>query len=98
MGKKIVLIVVQITRKRKGHKTTERDTDVQHVAGSFRIIPADTGSIKSFGVNINLPYLFTCQKYVDLGIPNMTNSLDGCFAYLKEFGEGPPRVKKKPQN
>lgn len=36
-------------------------------------------------LRLNLPYLFTYQKYVDLGIPNTTNSLDGCFAYLKEL-------------
>lgn len=34
---------------------------------------------------INLPYLFTYQKYTELNIPNTTNSLDGCFAYLKEL-------------
>jgi hypothetical protein len=33
----------------------------------------------------NLPYLFTYQKHPDLNIPNTTNSLDGCFAYLKEL-------------
>jgi hypothetical protein len=33
----------------------------------------------------NLPYLFTYQKYPQLNIPNTTNSLDGCFAYLKEL-------------
>ena len=33
----------------------------------------------------NLPYLFTYQKYLELNIPNTTNSLDGCFAYLKEL-------------
>jgi hypothetical protein len=33
----------------------------------------------------NLPYLFTYQKYPELKIPNTTNSLDGCFAYLKEL-------------
>jgi hypothetical protein len=43
MGKKTVPIVVQITPKRKGHKTTEIDIDVEHVAGNSRIIPADTG-------------------------------------------------------
>ena len=36
-------------------------------------------------LKINLPYLFTYQKYPDLNIPNTTNSLDGCFAYLKEL-------------
>jgi hypothetical protein len=34
---------------------------------------------------INLPYLFTYKKYPELNIPNTTNSLDGCFAYLKEL-------------
>ncbi len=34
---------------------------------------------------INLPFLFTYQKYPELNIPNTTNSLDGCFAYLKEL-------------
>lgn len=36
-------------------------------------------------LKINLPYLFTYQKYTELNIPNTTNSLDGCFAYLKEL-------------
>jgi hypothetical protein len=36
-------------------------------------------------LKINLPYLFTYQKYLKLNIPNTTNSLDGCFAYLKEL-------------
>jgi hypothetical protein len=36
-------------------------------------------------LRLNLPYLFTYQKYPDLNIPNTTNSLDGCFAYLKEL-------------
>jgi hypothetical protein len=34
---------------------------------------------------MNLPYLFTYQKYPELNIPNTTNSLDGCFAYLKDL-------------
>jgi len=33
----------------------------------------------------NLPYLYTYQRYPELDIPNTTNSLDGCFAYLKEL-------------
>lgn len=33
----------------------------------------------------NLPYLFTCQKYPDLHIPNTTNSLDGTFSHLKDL-------------
>jgi hypothetical protein len=33
----------------------------------------------------NLPCLFIYQKYPQLNIPNTTNSLDGCFAYLKEL-------------
>jgi hypothetical protein len=36
-------------------------------------------------LKINLPYLFTYQKYSELNIPNTTNFLDGCFAYLKEL-------------
>lgn len=36
-------------------------------------------------LKVNLPYLFTYQKYPELNIPNTTNSLDGCFAYLKEL-------------
>jgi len=36
-------------------------------------------------LKINLPYLFTYQRYPHLNIPNTTNSLDGCFAYLKEL-------------
>jgi hypothetical protein len=36
-------------------------------------------------LKINLPYLFTYQKYPELNIPNTTNALDGCFAYLKEL-------------
>jgi hypothetical protein len=36
-------------------------------------------------LKINLPYLFTYQKHPYLNIPNTTNSLDGCFAYLKEL-------------
>jgi len=31
----------------------------------------------------NLPYLFTYQKYLNLNIPNTTNSLDGYFNSLK---------------
>ncbi len=36
-------------------------------------------------LRLNLPYLFTYLKYPELDIPNTTNSLDGCFAYLKEL-------------
>ncbi|MCX5807730.1 MAG: hypothetical protein NT010_16945, partial [Proteobacteria bacterium] len=36
-------------------------------------------------LRLNLPYLFTYQKHPELKIPNTTNSLDGCFAYLKEL-------------
>jgi hypothetical protein len=36
-------------------------------------------------LRMNLPYLFTYQKYPKLNIPNTTNSLDGCFSYLKEL-------------
>lgn len=33
----------------------------------------------------NLPYLFTCQKYPELKIPNTTNSIDGYFSKLKQL-------------
>jgi hypothetical protein len=36
-------------------------------------------------LRLNLPYLFTYEKYPELNIPNTTNSLNGCFAYLKEL-------------
>lgn len=36
-------------------------------------------------LNINLPYLFTYQKYPELHIPNTTNSLDGSFSHLKQL-------------
>ncbi|MGD9577531.1 MAG: hypothetical protein AB7Y74_04705 [Syntrophorhabdus sp.] len=36
-------------------------------------------------LRINLPYLFTYQKYPELAIPNTTNALDGTFAHLKEL-------------
>lgn len=36
-------------------------------------------------LRLNLSYLFTYQKHPQLKIPNTTNSLDGCFAYLKEL-------------
>jgi hypothetical protein len=36
-------------------------------------------------LRLNLPCLFTYEKYPELNIPNTTNSLDGCFAYLKEL-------------
>lgn len=36
-------------------------------------------------LKVNLPYLFTYEKYPELNMPNTTNSLDGCFAYLKEL-------------
>lgn len=31
----------------------------------------------------NLPFLFTYQRYPELGIPTTTNSLDGSFSHLK---------------
>ena len=34
---------------------------------------------------INLPYLYTFQKYPELNIPNTTNSLDGYFNRLKSL-------------
>lgn len=37
-----------------------------------------------FSLRTNLPYLFTCEKYIKLGIPNTTNSIEGFFSHLKE--------------
>jgi hypothetical protein len=38
-------------------------------------------------LKMNLPYLFTYQKHPDLNpdVIGTTNSLDGCFAYLKDL-------------
>lgn len=33
----------------------------------------------------NLPYLFSYQRYPELGIPNTTNGLEGSFTHLKEL-------------
>lgn len=43
------------------------------------------GKVRSAYLSLkrNLPYLFTCQKYPKLEIPNTTNSLDGMFTQLK---------------
>lgn len=49
-------------------------------------------------LKINLPYLFTYQRYPKLHIPNTTNSLDGSFAHLKELTKihrGLNRVMKR---
>lgn len=35
-------------------------------------------------LKMNLPYLFTYQRYPQLHIPNTTNSLDGSFSHLKD--------------
>jgi hypothetical protein len=37
------------------------------------------------GLRRNLPYLFTCQKFSELNIPNTTNSLDGFWSRLKNL-------------
>ena len=42
----------------------------------------------------NLPFLFTYERYPELNIPNTTNSLDGCFAYLKELVRVHRGIKK----
>lgn len=36
-------------------------------------------------LKVNLPYLYTYQKYPELNIPNTTNSLDGYFNRLKSL-------------
>lgn len=33
----------------------------------------------------NLPYLFTYQRHPRLGIPNTTNSLDGCITHIRKM-------------
>jgi hypothetical protein len=48
-------------------------------------------------LRLNLPYLFTYEKYPELNIPNTTNSFDGCFAYLKQLVRVHRGVKKKSQ-
>lgn len=45
-------------------------------------------------LKINLPYLFTYQRYPELNIPNTTNSLDGSFAHLKELVKIHRGIKK----
>lgn len=36
-------------------------------------------------LNTNLPYLFSCQRYPELHIPNTNNSLEGSFSRLKKL-------------
>lgn len=64
------------------HFLTERTTDPSN-GKWFYTHKRLRSAYRSF--KINLPYLFTYQKYTELNIPNTTNSLDGCFAYLKEL-------------
>ena len=45
-------------------------------------------------LRLNLSYLFTYEKHHDLKIPNNTNFLDGCFAYLKELTRVHRRSKR----
>jgi hypothetical protein len=44
------------------------------------------GNVRSAyrSVKTNLPYLFTYLKYLELNMPNTTNSLDGSFSALKK--------------
>jgi hypothetical protein len=37
-----------------------------------------------FSLKRNLPHLFTYQKYLNLNIPNTTNTIDGSFASVKK--------------
>lgn len=60
----------------------ERTTD--HVTGKWHYTHKRLRSAYR-SLKANLPYLFTYQKYPHLNILNTTNSLDGCFAYLKEL-------------
>lgn len=61
----------------------ERTTDLLTGRRWFYTHKRLRSAYRSF--KVNLPYLFTYQKYPELNIPNTTNSLDGCFAYLKEL-------------
>ena len=36
-----------------------------------------------FSIMRNLPYLFTCERYPELNIPNTTNCLEGTFSHTK---------------
>jgi len=45
-------------------------------------------------LKVNLPYLFTYQKYPDLYIPITTNSLDGIFSLLKMMLGLHPRMRE----
>jgi hypothetical protein len=36
-------------------------------------------------LNMNLPYLFSFERYPELGIPNTNNSLEGYFSKLKRL-------------
>lgn len=58
----------------------ERTTDP--VTGRWRYTHKRIRSARR-SLKINLPYLFTYQKYPELNIPNTTNSLDGSFGHLK---------------
>lgn len=55
-------------------------TDGKHWQYTHRRLRSAYRSIKA-----NLPYLFTCQRYPHLKIPNTTNSLDGYFSKLKQL-------------
>jgi len=59
----------------------ERTTDL--VTGRWHYIHKRIRSARH-SVKNNLPFLFTYQKYPELGIPNTTNSLDGSFSWLKQ--------------
>lgn len=37
-----------------------------------------------FSLKRNLPYLYTYLEYLDINMPNTTNSLEGSFAHLKD--------------
>ena len=61
---------------------TERSpsADGRHWQYTHRRIRSAYRSLKT-----NLPFLFTYQRYPELNIPNMTNSLDGSFSHLKDL-------------
>jgi len=62
------------------HFLSERTVDV--LTGKSRYTHRKLRSAYN-SLNRNLPWLFTWYEHIELGIPNTTNAIDGCFADLK---------------
>lgn len=58
-------------------KTVNRETG--RAGFKHRRLRSARGSLKR-----NLPYLYTYQEHLDIGMPNTTNSLEGSFAHIKD--------------